>query len=685
MPRPFRCVVTLVIALLGCAVIGRAESLTTLKSGPLAPTYAARLTVAFTAPPLPPLLGVAEGFAAQSAVRHDNALWLLARDAAGQPALLRHDAAGGWQRRAAPPAGLASVLNPGGQAHLLAIGLAADGAATVYSYHTITDRWATIGTVAGPAVGATAAPAANGFILTAASPTGPPVHTLVAVALTKRLIGWIDWSIVVVYLVATAGIGLYFYIKDKQVTNEEFFLGSRNIPWWAAGFSLYATGTSAISFIAIPAKSFATNWLYLAANFIGLIGTVFVAIWIVPLIRRLNLMSVYQYLELRFHPNIRVLASGLSITLQLGGRMSIVLFLPSLAMAAVTGLDVVTSILIMGLVTIVYTMMGGMKAVIWTDVIQVVVMLGGALFAIVYVVTQIDGGFGEFFRTALADGKLQTFDWSFDLTKATVWGFLLVVILGVLTYPQDQVMMQRVLSTKSDKEAGWSVWMLSALIIPGSVTFFAIGTALYVFYKANPARLNPLLSIDSTFPQFIAAELPVGVVGLMIAGVFAASMSTLSSCISSVATMVSVDFYERFAKKPTQAGSVYLAKWMVVVAGLIGVGTALILASTDMKSALDRSFELTALFGGGFAGCYGLGLFTRRANWQGATTGVVSSILITSIAWSLKLVHPYFYGVIAISSCMIVGYAASWLFPAPRQSLLGLTVYTPRSAPVSPA
>jgi Na+/proline symporter len=244
-------------------------------------------------------------------------------------------------------------------------------------------------------------------------------------------------------------------------------------------------------------------------------------------------------------------------------------------------------------------------------------------------------------------------------------------------------MMQRVLSTKSDREAGWSMWTLAAIVVPGSLTFFGIGTALYVFYKNHPERLNPLLPTDSVFPQFIAGELPVGVTGLIIAGIFAASMSTLSSCINSVATLVSVDFYERYAKNPTPAKSVRLAEWMTVIAGAIGIGAAVLLALTDIQSALDKSYELAYLLGGGFAGCYALGLFTRRANWQGAAIGVGSSIILTFIAWTMKLVHPYFYSVVAVVSCIAVGYLASLFFPAPTQSLHGLTVYTPRQKPIS--
>jgi SSS family transporter len=361
--------------------------------------------------------------------------------------------------------------------------------------------------------------------------------------------------------------------------------------------------------------------------------------------------------------------------------MSVVLYLPALALSAVTGLNVIWSILLMGAVTIGYTLMGGMKAVIWTDVLQVFVMLGGAFFAIGYVVYSIEGGMPEFFRIAMADNKMKTFDWTLDLTQATVWGFMFFAIIELITYPKDQVMMQRALSTKSAKEAGWSMWTLGAIVVPGSLTFFAIGTALYVFYQQHPERLNPLLSVDATFPLFIAAELPVGITGLIIAGIFAASMSTLSSCMNSVATLVSVDFYERFSKRATDKKSMRLAEWVTVIAGIIGVGTAVLLALFDIKSAFDAWFALQAVLGGGFAGCYGLGMFTRRSNWQGAVIGVIASVIITSILWQGDMVTPVLYPTFAIFACLVFGYIGSFFFPPPGQSLLGLTVFTARKDP----
>ncbi|HJU39012.1 MAG TPA: sodium:solute symporter, partial [Tahibacter sp.] len=493
----------------------------------------------------------------------------------------------------------------------------------------------------------------------------------------KLLLRWLDWIIIALYLASMVGMGLYFYLREKRNSTSDFFVGGRQIPFWAAGISLYAANTSSISFIAIPAKAFETNWQYLTNNLVAVMGLMFVGAVIVPLLRRLDLMSVFSYLETRFNPTIRMFASALCIVMQIGSRMSVILFLPALAIATITGIDVVWSVLLMGGFTIVYTAMGGMKAVIWTDVVQVIVKMGGAVFAIVFVAWHLDGGFAEMAKVALAEDKTKLLDFSFDLTKATVWGFVFLVVFDVvLTFPKDQVLMQRTLSTSSDKEAGRSIWAFALIMIPGGFIFYSIGTALYVYYKAHPERLDPLLPIDATFPLFIAAELPIGVTGLIIAGIFAAAMATLSSIMNSVATLVSVDFYEKLAKNPTPKQSVLFAEIATVATGLVGIGVALVLSRFDIRSLFDVSIELAGLLGGGFAGAYTLGMFTTRANSPGVAIGVVGSIALTLVAWSMQLVHPYFYLAISIFLCIVIGYVASLAFPPPARSLDGLTIYS---------
>ncbi|MEO8365696.1 MAG: sodium:solute symporter [Pseudoxanthomonas sp.] len=617
--------------------------------------------------------------APSSLVAQTSAVFVTVPGAGGER-ILRWSSDLGWQDKGSVP----GRVMPGssraiGQAHVIyLLGDRSDPAAapTMMTFQTITGSWATL--PASTVIPASAVAAwNNGLLLAGPSADGRgTAFSSLQVQSSKVLLKWLDWVVMAIYLSAMVGIGLYFYLREKRSSTADFFVGGRSIPFWAAGISLYATNTSSISFIAIPAKAFETNWQYLTNNLIAVFGLMFVAVWIVPLLRRLDLMSVFTYLETRFHPAIRMLASALCIVMQIGSRMSVILFLPALAIATITGIDVVWSIWIMGGFTILYTALGGMKAVIWTDFVQVFVMMGGAIFAIGFIIFQIHGGLPEFVATAAASDKTHLLDFSFDLTKATVWGFIFLVLFDVvLTFPKDQVLMQRVLSTKSDKEAGRSIWAMAAIMIPGGFVFYTIGTALFVFYKDNPERMNPLLSIDATFPLFIAAELPMGLTGLIIAGIFAAAMSTLSSIINSVATLASVDFYEKLAKNPTPKKSVLFAELMTVAVGLLGIGVALLLSRYDIHSLFDVSIELAGLLGGGFAGAYTLGMFTRRANSQGVAIGIASSIALTLIAWSMDLVHPYFYLAISIMLCIVIGYLASLLFPAPTRNLDGLTIY----------
>ena len=616
-----------------------------------------------------------------SVVAQDHSLFVTVRRASEGDfdSLWRWTSVDGWVRRG----NLQGQVVPGaarsiGQAHVLYLVNQKEGSikgSQLITYHSITNAFSKQGS--NYATGARHGMGwGNGMVWESIDAVGATGLHFSEVEGNKLLLRPLDWVMIIVYLVAIAGIGAYCYWKEEKQSTSEFFVGNRTIPFWAAAISLYVTSTSSIGYIATTAKAFATNWQYLMNNVLGVIGLIFVAIWIVPMLRRLKLVSVFDYLEQRFHPSVRMMASAMCIVLHLGGRMSIILFLPSLAIATITGFDMVWSILIMGLVTIAYTAMGGMRAVIWTDVLQLIVKVGGLIFATWFIVSKLHGGFGEFIETASAGNKMQMVDWSFDLTKPTVWAFVFLVFMEtVLTFPKDQVLMQRVFTTKSDKDAGRSVWLFAAIVVPAAMLFYLIGTGLWVFYQNHPERMNPLLAVDATFPLFIAAELPAGVTGLMIAGIFAASMATCSSIMNSVATMVSVDFYERLSKKPTQATSIRLAEWVTALAGFIGIGLALLLSRYNIGSYFDVALDLYGLLGGGFAGAYTLGMFTRRANWQGVLIGMVSSVVMTFIAWSVNLVHPFIYLAIAILFSIVFGYIGSLFFPPPApESLEGLII-----------
>ncbi|HEY0624569.1 sodium:solute symporter [Sphingomonas sp.] len=578
----------------------------------------------------------------------------------------------GWRAGAKAPA----TIVPGsaraiGQAYLLYLGSGADGATRLYSYSAITDAWAALGQ---PQTGTPQAAVAYGDgLLAAHACSNGLTFSATELVSERQSLALLDWLIIGVYMFGMLAVGFYFYRGAKNGSSSEFFLGSRAIPAWAAGISMFAGSISSISYLAIPAKAYETNWQYIMSKMSTIAGLIFVAIWIVPLFRRLNLVSVFNYLETRFHPSIRLLSSALWMLMQIGGRMGIVLFLPAMAIGTITDTNIVACIVIVGIFTIIYTALGGMKAVVWTDVFQVMVLTGGACFAIGFIVWRL--GLMPVVDTARAFEKTDMVNLSFDITQPTLWGFVILVLFDVvLTFPKDQVLMQRVLATPSEKEASRSVWVFAVVLLPSAFMFYIIGTVLFAYYRENPAQLNPMLPIDAVFPAFIGTELPAGVTGLIIAGLFAAAMGTLSGIINSVATLLSVDFYGKF-RNPTQEQTVRFAEWMSVVVGLIGIAIAIVLSRMDIHSLLDLTIELFGLLGGSCAGAYTLGMFTRRANWQGVAIGIVAASLLTLVVWIFGLIHPYWYLALAIMASIVIGYLASLLFPPPSHSLEGLTIY----------
>ena len=567
-----------------------------------------------------------------------------------------------------------------GQAYLLYL-VSNAGITRLYSYSAITDAWAPLGSVL-PGQSVAAVSQGDG-ILSASRDGGSLAFSALTLKATRQSISTIDAVIIGVYLFAMLGIGLKFYRRAKQGPSSEFFLGSRAIPYWAAGISMFAGSISSISYLAVPAKAFETDWEYIMSKMTTVCGLVFVAIFVVPIFRRLNLVSAFNYLEQRFHPSIRMLSSALWITMQVAGRMGVVLYLPAMAIGTITDTNIVACIVVVGLFTIVYTALGGMRAVVWTDVFQVLVLSCGALFAIGFIIWQI--GFGTVVDTAAQFDKTKMLNFSFDVTQPTVWGFLILVLFDVmLTFPKDQVLMQRVLATPSEKAASRSVWLFAAVLLPSAFMFYAIGTVLFAYYRVHPAQLNPMLPIDTVFPSFIGTELPHGVVGLIIAGLIAAAMGTLSGIINSVATVLSVDFYDRLIPGRSQRQIVRFAEIASVGVGLIGIGIAIILSRLDIHSLLDLTIELFGLFGGSCAGAYTLGLFTRRANWQGVAIGIVLASIVTLAVWIFGLIHPYLYLALAIASSIVIGYVASLLFPPPAHSLEGLTIFSRRTGKAAP-
>ncbi len=550
----------------------------------------------------------------------------------------------------------------------------------LFAYHTVTDTWVQRGELPKNHVTSVLVEWDGGWVI----PSGeirpavrsPKVWRAMRVDAQQRF-SRLDYAVLGVYLASLIVMGAYFSRREK--TTHDFFLAGGRIPWWAAGLSIFGTQLSAITFMAIPAKSYATDWM----GFLYNMGIVAIAPLIVfcflPFYRRLNVTSAYEYLEKRFNVAVRLLGSGLFIIFQFG-RIGIVLLLPSLALSVVTGMSVHACILVMGILATVYTVMGGIEAVIWTDVLQVVVLMGGALVAMILVALEVDGGFPGMFATALEDGKLHMVDWNLDFTTLTIWVVLLAWANHLIPYASDQSVIQRYMTTKDEASSRRAIWTNAILVVPASLIFFGMGTALYVFYKQHPVDLNPAMeSADAIFPWYIMHELPAGLSGLLIAGIFAAAMSSLDSSMNSMSTAVVTDFYRRFRKGLTETHCLRVARLLTALFGVVGTVFALVMASTDIKSLWDVFIMYLGLLGGGLGGLFVLGIFTRRANGPGAIVGLLASGIVQYAMKSYTELHSYMFAFSGMVSCVVIGYLASFLFSGTERDLEGLTIFTLRT------
>lgn len=495
-----------------------------------------------------------------------------------------------------------------------------------------------------------------------------------------RTFDWLDYTILCAYLAINLGVG-WFWSRGRQ-SSEGFFRGDRRVRWWAAGISFYATATTSISFMAVPARSYATDWRAIGSAPAQAAATLLIAFCFVGALRQLNITTVFEYLEKRFGRAVRLLGAGLSVGLKVFGRMSVVMLLPSLALASVTGFNVYACIAVLGGVTVAYAMLGGFAAVLWTDVFQFVVMFGGVGFALFHMAAGVPGGFGGIWELAAREGKLAAISWEWNFTEPTVWVFAGLMARTIFTQLSDQSLMQRVFATADERAARRTVALGALLGLPSSILFFFVGTALFAFYRMHGAPPSDLPN-DAIFPFFIVNELPRGVVGLVIASLLASAMGALSSDVNSVATVVATDFLPFFRREPSDAQKVRTARAATIVAGVGATAMAAYLASLNVPSLWDQVLMLAALIGGGLPGVFALGLLTRRGNATGAIAGVLASIALTAWLQVNTQINPFFQGFTAVAICLTVGYATS-LALAARQAprdLLGLTVWDRRPRP----
>ncbi|MGD9929215.1 MAG: sodium:solute symporter [Mangrovibacterium sp.] len=490
----------------------------------------------------------------------------------------------------------------------------------------------------------------------------------------------IDYLIMILTLLVSLGIGFWF--SKRQSDTKNYFTAKGSLPSWAIGISILATLISSITFLAYPGEGFTSNWIRLVQGLMVPIVLVAIVGFVVPLFRHVIQLSTYEYFEKRFGFFARLYTS-ISFILTHFSKMGTVFFLISLALSKMTGLDTVTVIWIIGGAVVVLTMLGGIEAVIWLDVIQGFLLIIGGLIALGILLFLPEGGPMEVWEVAMQNGRIGfgPFDWDFvNLT------FIVMALNGVFyaiqKYGTDQTIVQRYLTAKSDKAAIKASLIGVLLSVPVWAMFMFIGTALFSYYQITGDALPQGIEADAVFPYFIMTKLPVGVVGLILSALIAAAISSLDSDLNCLSAILMEDYYIRMRPKSTEQHRLFMSKLFIVIAGLGAIAVAMFYVEAGSEGVLGIIFTLYSIFSGGIAGMFLLGIFSTRANKQGLYWGIGASVLFT--AWALLtstpiglegrekvlidmgsfnyIHHKYMIGVYSHVVLIFFGYLASFLY-----------------------
>lgn len=479
---------------------------------------------------------------------------------------------------------------------------------------------------------------------------------------TAQAFGAINYAVLTVYIAAMLGIGWYF--ARRQETPEDYFLAGRRLPWLAVAMSMYASVTSAMTFMGLPGLAYGQNMSLLIVCLMSpLIAPVLIFL-IYPLYRKLQVTTSYEYIALRFGSAARVAVASLFVLARLSW-LGTVIYAPALALHVTTGMPQAIAIAIIGLLATVYCVMGGLSAVVWTDVPQFLIMITGAVWMAVALCAKIPGGAAEIIREGHVADKLAVFDWTIQwnqmtaLAVAIAYAFILIQDYGV-----DQVSVQRLMAIRSNRGVTRAILFnaLTDFFIIGLLLF--IGLGMFVFYQAHPGSLPEAITPDKALPWFMLHELPPGVSGLMIAALFAAAMSSVDSGLNSLTTVILRDIVQPLRGHPAADQiSLRAARWVTATLGLLASATAL-LVYQYIGGIIKAFYTFMGLFSAPVLALFLLGMLTRRAHvggWLLATVCSVGSILYIQRTGAVDEI--YFFPLSA-SATLIGGYLFSLMLPA---------------------
>ncbi len=466
----------------------------------------------------------------------------------------------------------------------------------------------------------------------------------------------LDFTIIGIYLIAMVLVGFYFSRKNKNA--EQFTVASGLIPGWAIGLSIYATFLSSNTFLGVPGKAYGGNWNAFVFSLSMPIAAWIAVKYFIPFYRNTGNISAYTHFEKRFGPWARVYAVICFLLTQIA-RMGSVFFGIALSLQALTGLSMKAIMVVMGISIILYTVSGGIKAVIWTEVVQAIIKTLGALLIIYLVVSSIPGGFDKIVEIGKADHKFSLGSFSLNLTEPTFWVILFYgFFINLNNFGMDQNYIQRYHAATSTKQAAKSVWLCVGIYVPASFLFFVIGSCLYAYYSQHPDlilslkhqvaierlpatasatevsafmnKLTPADYGDKIMPHFMVTKIPAGLVGIIVAAILSAAMSTISSGMNSSATVFTIDIYKRYFKPQLSDKSILnILHVGTVLFGFAGMAAGI--AMIGVKSILDLWWQLSGIFAAGMLGLFLLGIISRQTRNHEAIIASIIGVLV--ILW----------------------------------------------------
>ena len=483
----------------------------------------------------------------------------------------------------------------------------------------------------------------------------------------------LDYIVFFLFVGGVALFGCSFFFKSRKGASA-FTAADGGLPAWVVGMSIFATFVSSISFLGLPGDAYKGNWNPFVFSLSIPIATWLAAKVFIPLYRGMNSVSAYHYLEMRFGYWARCYVAICYLLTQLA-RVGSILLLLALPISTMFGWDIQTIIIWTGIATLLYTLLGGIAAVVWTDAIQGIILILGAVACALILTFSMPEGPSQLFEIASANGKFSLGSFGASLTEPTFWVVLIYgLFVNMQNYGIDQNYVQRYMTTKSTAEAVKSTLFGGLLYIPVSLVFVYIGTALFAYYTARPALLPAGTAADKVFPYFIVHGLPTGVTGLVIASLFSAGMSTVATSINSSATIVLTDFVKRLSKRDISDRKsmtvLYAASFAV---GAIGIVVGLLMMKVD--GVLDAWWKLASIFSGGMLGLFLLGLVCRNVKRAHAVTAVVLGLLSIAYMSLSPLInegspfyefrcplHTYLTIVVGTTVIFLVGFLLTALF-----------------------